>query len=103
MTLKGFEAAYIFYSDHSSRKFFGDLLHILKLARSRILTTLVTVRVDSLEYSFTAADIEPILKLGPALTDISKTGKMGDFYTHQLFTMENLQKLIDAEEYGAAL
>lgn len=98
-----FADAYTAYSNHEDLKYFGDLLHILKLARSRILTTYVTVRVDSLEYSFTACDIEPILQLGPALTDITKTGKMRDCYTQQLFTMKNLQKLIDAEMFGAAV
>lgn len=76
------------------------MLHIQKHARSRILTKKVTVQENSIEKSFNAAYVELILNIGPALTDITKTGKMRECFTQQLFTIENLQNLIEAELYG---
>lgn len=94
--LKGFEDAFSTYSNHFLRKFFGDLLHILKLAQNRILTTLATIRVDSLDYSFIAAVIRPIFKLDPPFTDVSKNSKMRDCYNKnysQWKTSKNLLML----------
>lgn len=52
----------------------GDLLHLLKNARSKILKGRVSVFGDG-SFSFDASDLERVLNLGRALTDISSKGE----------------------------
>ena len=76
----------------------GDLLHILKNARSRLLSGPLTLHCDG-ENSFTAESMNEILKLGNALTDRSSHGKMRDIYPLQIYTLENVITLAEAEEW----
>lgn len=78
--------------------FVADLLHILKNARSRLLANDLTIRVDG-SFPFGAAILNQLLSLGSALTDKSSTGKMRDAYALEIFTLENVLRLIDSAEW----
>lgn len=76
----------------------GDLLHILKNARSRLLSGPLTLSCDGSD-SFTAERMNDVLQLGSALTDRSSHAKMRDVFPLEIFTLENFMKLTDSEEW----
>ena len=80
-----------------------DPLHVLKCARTRLLSNRICTNYKDLNHCFTVRDIAPILKVGKALSDLSVTGKMRDIYTKQLFNMTNLMKLVNEGESGASV
>ena len=79
----------------------GDMLHLLKNARSRLLNGPLTLRRDG-GNCFTAEEMNQILNLGPALTDRTSPGKMRDIYPLQIFTLENLVILAEAQQWSMA-
>ena len=78
-----------------------DLLHILKNARSRLLGGPLTLSCDG-RNSFTAESMNEILQLGAALTDRSSYAKMRDIFPLEIFTLENVVKLVESEEWVMA-
>ena len=79
----------------------GDLLHILKNARARLLGSRITLSLDG-SFCFTAGDLNRILQLGSALTDRSSKGKMRDRYALELFSLDNFTKLVAQKEWMMA-
>ena len=79
----------------------GDLLHILKNARSRLFSGPLTLSCDGSDF-FTAERMNEILQLGPALTDRSSHAKMRDAFPLEIFTLENFMKLTDSKEWVMA-
>lgn len=78
------------------------LLHILKCARSRILSKCICVQYQNFDHAFSVRFIQPILKLNKALTDLTSTGKMRDSYAKELFNITSLMKLVNEGESEAA-
>lgn len=80
----------------------SDFLHIIKLARKRLIQCNVTVK-NSVEHVFSNRTIESVLNLGSVLTDESSNGFMKDFYPLKLFNFENLNILLEAKLYDEYL
>ena len=79
----------------------GDMLHLLRNARSRLLNGKLTLKRDGDDY-FTAEDMNGILNSGLALTDRTSLGKMRDIYPLQIFTLENVVILAEAKQWSMA-
>ena len=79
----------------------SDFLHLMKNARSRILSGPVTISPYGWR-PFSSQTMNRILKLEKALTDLSTTGKMKDIYPLEIFTLENFTKLVRAGELASA-
>lgn len=79
----------------------GDLLHILKNARARLLAGPITLSLDG-AFSFTADDMNKILQIGQSLTDKSSKGKMRDRYALEIFSLANFEKLVTQKEWTMA-
>ena len=90
----------IIYSDEVF--WISDFLHILKLARKRLIQCSITVK-NSVEHVFSNKTIEAVLKLGSVLTDESGNGFMKDFYPLKLFSFENLNILLESQLYDEYL
>lgn len=80
----------------------SDFLHILKLARKRLIQCSITIK-NSVEHVFLNKTIESVLNLGSVLTDESSNGFMKDFYPLKLFTFENLNILLESQLYDEYL
>lgn len=80
----------------------ADLLHILKCARSQILSKCICVQYQNYDHAFSVRFIQPILKLNKALTDLTSAGKMRDSYAKELFNITSLMKLVNEGESEAA-
>ena len=78
-----------------------DLLHLLKNARSKLLNGKVSVFCDG-SFAFCAAEAEENLNLGAALRDFTSKGRMRDIYVLEIFTLENVVKLITRGETAMA-
>ena len=59
--------------------YISDLLHIIKLARKRIIKGPITIS-NSLKSKFNKESLEEILNLGIILSDESSLGYMKDYY-----------------------
>ena len=82
----------------------GDMLHILKIARSRLLSGIpITFSFYNTNCTVSLSKMIEVLDIGKALTDKSSTSKMKDFYPLKIFTMENVQKLLDANHFAEAM
>lgn len=68
--------------------YISDFLHLLKLARKRIIKCSVTIRTQ-LKHIFNYNSLEKFLNLGIALNDISSISFMKDYYPLQIFSIEN--------------
>ena len=79
----------------------GDLLHILKNARARLLGSSITLSLDG-EFSFNAGSMNEILQIGHSLTDRSSKGKMRDRYALEIFSLDNFTKLAARSEWTMA-
>ena len=79
----------------------GDMLHILKNARARLLGNSITLSLDGL-YCFDAQRMNNILNLGPSLVDKSSKGKMHDNYALSIFNLDSFLKLVEHEEWAMA-
>lgn len=79
----------------------GDMLHILKNARARLLGNSITLSIDG-SYSFDAQQMNSKLNLGPSLDDKSSKGKMHDNYALSIFNLDNFLKLVESEEWTMA-
>ena len=75
------------------------MLHIVKLARKRIIKSPITIST-SLESIFSKESLETILHLGSVLNDSSSLGYMKDFYPIKLFSIENTLKLYQEQKYN---
>ena len=88
--------------DQTEKLIVGDLLHLLKNARSKLLKGKVSVFGDG-SFAFDARDLEQELNLGRALTDCSSKGKMRDIYVLEIFTLENAVTLIQRRQLAMSL
>ena len=79
----------------------GDFLHLLKNARGRMINGSITMNLDG-KFSFTASDMNNVLKLGSPLTDKTSTGKMKDTYPLEIFTLKHFMTLFMAGNYNMA-
>lgn len=84
-------------SDNSSYIPIADPLHVLKNIRSRLITYPIQLYPNSRTSEI--SEMREILKIGPALSDESQIGKMRDSYVTQLFTFENVQRLLRKGQY----
>ena len=75
----------------------GDPLHVLKNVRAKLLTHPIQLYVDALPSDIDG--IRSVLNIGAALNDDSQIGKMRDCYVTQLFTFENVAKLLESGQY----
>lgn len=76
----------------------GDPLHLWKDLRRRFQQHVIALFSNSpLATDFERA--KSILNVGKALNDTSDVGKMRDIYCIQLFTLENVYKLLDNDDY----
>ena len=86
----------------------ADPLHFAKNIRGKLVDHDVAIALSRSENGNTARTtnamlLEEHLKLGQALTDISQVGRMRDIYVVRIFTLENVLRLLRANEYHAAL
>ena len=79
----------------------GDLLHLMKNARARLIGNAITICLDG-SFSFTADDMNRVLKLGLSLTDKSSKGKMRDRYALEVFSLESFERLVEAKQWSMA-
>ena len=80
----------------------GDLLHLLKNARSKLLKGNVSVFGDG-SFAFSAKDLEHYLHLGAALTDYTSKGRMRDIYVLEIFRLDNVIVLLKRSQVAMAL
>ena len=99
---KGFYAAVESIMSSNEIFYISDLLHIIKLARKRIIKGPVTIST-SLNSQFSKDSLEEILQLGMILKDDSSLSFMKDFYPIKLFSIENTLKLYNEEKYNEFL
>ena len=88
--------------DQTEKLIVGDLLHLLKNARSKLLKGKVSVFGDG-SFAFDASDLEQELNLGMALTDCSSKGKRRDIYVLEIFTLKNVVTLIQRRQLVMSL
>ena len=79
--------------------YISDLLHIVKLARKRIIKSPITIST-SLNSIFSKESLETILQLGTVLNDSSSLSFMKDYYPIKLFSIENTLKLYQEQKYN---
>ena len=89
---EGYDAAVEFISQSDIIFWISDFLHLIKIARKRIIKGPMTIRTTLTDF-FTNESLEEILNLGIPLTDKSSIGYMKDFYPLKLFSLENCLKL----------
>ena len=80
----------------------GDLLHLLKNARSKLFKGKISIFGDG-SCGFDASDVEQQLHLGAALTDYTSKGRMRDVYVLEIFRLENVQRLFQLGQMPMAL
>ena len=95
----GFDAALEAWEKYKKVKVIGDMLHALKIARSRLLIGCITLNRTGIFHSFNASSLEDILLLGSTLRDYSSISKMKDFYALDLFNFKNLEELFKKDLY----
>lgn len=88
-----FESALKSWGKSRKIKHIIDMLHILKIARERLLQGCITLNPNQILHKIISESLEEVLLLGPTLTDKSPLGKMKDFYAINLFNFDNLNKL----------
>lgn len=98
----GFYAAVEYIMQSKETFFISDLLHIVKLARKRIIKGPITISA-SLKSKFTRESLESILQLGLVLTDESSLSFMKDYYPLKLFSFSNTLKLYENGKYDEFL
>lgn len=67
-----------------------------------LLSNCIFTNYKNLANSFTSRHIEPIVRVGKAVSDTTNTGKMRDLFAKQLFNMSNFMKLINEGESEAS-
>lgn len=67
-----------------------------------LLSNWIFTNYKNLANSFTSRHIEPIVRVGKAVSDTTNTGKMRDLFAKQLFNMSNFMKLINEGESEAS-
>ena len=77
-----------------------DPLHYLKAARGRYIDKSIVITKGECGVQTNCGRAEEILQLGMPLRDKSKIGRMRDFYPIQLFTMENVARLLKEKLYA---
>lgn len=88
-----FESALKSWGKSHKIKHIIDMLHILKIARERLIQGCITLNSNKIIHKIISESLENILLLGPTLTDKSPLGKMRDIYAIKLFNFENLKTL----------
>ena len=83
----------------------ADPLHVFKNIRARIInhTIAITTKNDKDPAIIEREKLKKILSIGKILEDETQIGKMRDSYAVNLFTFDNLIKLIESEYYEAVL
>ena len=83
----------------------ADPLHVFKNLRARIInhSLAITLKNDKQPAIIELKRLKEILSLGKILDDETQIGKMRDSYAVNLFTFDNLIKLLEAEYYEAVL
>ena len=79
----------------------SDVLHLLKCARSHLLNHMICLFPASMT-CVNLSLLEETLKIGKALSDKSREGRMKDAYALSLFSWESLISLYDNKRYDAA-
>ena len=79
----------------------GDMLHLLKNTRARLIGNTLTLNLDG-SFPFDAEQMNNVLGLGPSLLDRSSKGKMRDQYALDIFNFTNFLRLAESEEWGMA-
>ena len=67
---EGFDSALKAWKECIGIKHINDLLHCLKIARSRLLTGCNTLYCDSIDHAFSTESLEKVFLLGNTLTGI---------------------------------
>ena len=81
----------------------ADPLHFGKNLRGKLLDHNVAVVLNDGEPSITNASIlQGALQIGSTLDDHTQLGRMRDFYVANLFTLDNVCRLLEAELFDAA-
>lgn len=85
--------------------FIRDIVHLAKNFRAWLINPLKTISTSPIDKCQTVdpSDIEDLIKLGDALNDISNIGKMKDRYAITLFSMQVLQKCMQAKKFAPFL
>ena len=80
-----------------------DPLHFAKNIRGKLLDHYVALVDDEDLIPLVSREgLQRVLNLGDVLDDRSNLGRMRDVYVTKLFTLRNVTKLIEAENYAAA-
>ena len=81
----------------------ADPLHFAKNLRGKLLDHNVAIIASESPVFTNATVLKSVLKdLGPTLDDVSRLGRMRDFYATSLFTMNNVCRLMAANQYHSA-
>ena len=89
--------------DKSEMMPIADPLHFAKNLRGKLLDHFVAVMKDKELLLTSASLLSNVIDLGQVLNDTSTLGRMRDFYVTSLFTLENVVKLMQAQQYHSAL
>jgi hypothetical protein len=81
----------------------GDILHLIKNIRSRILEYILVLRYHRHCIEVRWEAMSHVLKLGEVFSDRSTTGKMRDAYPIALFRLSHVIKLFVEGRYGEAV
>ena len=81
----------------------GDLLHLVKRARSRYIDHMISVNVSCQDAHTNYEMVSRILKPTMALRDRSQLGRMRDYYPLELFTLQNVLTLLENDLFADAL
>lgn len=90
-----FESALFLWGKNTSIKHISDMLHILKLARKRLIQGEISLYYDKILHIINSDTIEKVLHRGKCLTDKSPLAKMKDIYALELFNFQNLEILFE--------
>ena len=85
-------------SNHS----FGDMMHIMKNARTRLFKGKISFNREKVTLTADINVMRESLQLGSTLSDDSSTGAMRDCYVLKLFTLHNVVKLLEENHVGEA-
>ena len=77
----------------------ADFLHFIKTLRIKYLMSKISIIPTDNEAVFSMQDVLPSFEKSSAYTDLSHIGKMRDVYPLQLFSLHNINKLIEMKNY----
>lgn len=104
LTTNGIEATIEYLTSLETPLSFGDMLHILKLARAKLFSKVpITFSLQNSTFTVSIDKMKNVLDVGKALTDDAPISKMKDVYPIRLFTLKNVELLLNNQCFAEAM